>query len=490
MTMRVLSVVSEAYPLVKTGGLGDVAGALPAAVAPHDAQVTTLIPGYPAVMKALERREVVRPLADILGAPARLVSGTAAGLGLIVVDAPELFAREVGPYTNPAGNDWTDNWLRFAVLGRAAADLAEDPAQGFDLVHAHDWQAGMAAAYLRFDHAAVPCIFTIHNIAFPGWFPAEIFPALRLPARAFAMEGVEYYGGVSFLKAGLWSADAITTVSPTYAEEIRTKQYGMGFEGLIAVRAERVFGIVNGIDVEAWNPATDANLAAPYDARSLHQRRINKRGIETAFGLQESNGPLFCVVSRLTAQKGMDVLAAATDELVALGGRITLLGSGDAKLEAAFETAAARHPGKIGVKIGYDEVLSHRLQGGADAILIPSRFEPCGLTQMYGLRYGCVPVAARTGGLSDTIIDANEAALSAGVATGFLFDDVTPQSLMHTLARATALFGDRKAWRGLQEQGMKADFSWARSGQKYTELYRRFAKHDARPAPSKTAVRN
>ena len=476
MTVRVLSVVSEAYPLVKTGGLGDVAGALPAALAPYDVRLTTLIPGYPAVMKALENRTVVRPMHQLLGVQARLVAGTAAGLDLIVLDAPELFAHVGAPYCDSTGHDRSDNWLRFAALGRAAADLAKDGAHGFDLVHAHDWQGAMAATYLRFDGSSIPSVVTIHNIAFPGWFPAEVFRELELPPSAFAVEGVEYYGGVSYLKAGLWAADAITTVSPTYAEEIRTPEYGMGFEGLIVARAGRVSGIVNGIDMGAWNPATDANLAATYDVRTLHQRRANKRAIEIAFGLAEGNGPLFCVISRLTTQKGMDVLAAVADELIAMGGRLALLGSGDAKVEAAFQAAAARHKGKIGVKFGYDEVLSHRLQGGADAIVIPSRFEPCGLTQLYGMRYGCVPVAARTGGLSDTIIDANEAALCAGVATGFLFDGVTPESLAKGLKRAVTIYADRKAWRAMQEQGMKGDFSWSRSGAKYAELYKRLVK--------------
>jgi starch synthase len=486
MTTSVLSVVPEAYPLVKTGGLGDVAGALPAALAPHGVRLTTLIPGYPAVMKALEKRTVLRPMHDLLGVQARLVAGTAAGLDLIVLDAPELFLRDGGPYCDATGRDWPDNWLRFAALGRAAADLAKDAAQGFDLVHAHDWQAAITAAYLRYDHSPVPSIVTVHNIAFPGWFPAEVFRELGLPRTAFAMEGVEYYGGVSYLKAGLWAADAISTVSPTYADEIRTPEYGMGFEGLITTRRDRLFGIVNGIDTAVWNPATDANLSSPYDARTLHQRKANKRAIEIAFGLAEGGGPIFCVVSRLTTQKGMDVLAAVADDLVKMGGRLALLGSGDAKLEAQFKAAAVRHAGKIGVKIGYDEVLSHRLQGGADAILIPSRFEPCGLTQLYGLRYGCVPVAARTGGLSDTIVDANEAALSMGAATGFLFDGVTPQGLARALRKAISVYADRKAWRSLQEQGMKADFSWTRSGANYADLYRRLVKPAARP----TAVKN
>jgi starch synthase len=490
MTTRVLSVVSEAYPLVKTGGLGDVAGALPAALAQHDVEVTTLLPGYGPVLKALQNGHVLHSYHDLLGTNAKLIAGTAGGLVVIVLDAPELYGRDGGPYCDSYGKDWPDNWLRFAALGRAAADLAEgkdvDPV--FDLMHAHDWQGAMAPAYLRYDGSPVPSVITVHNIAFPGWFPPESFPSLKLPRQAYSIEGVEYYGGVGFLKAGLHTADAITTVSPTYAEEIRMPEFGMGLEGLISARQDRVFGIVNGIDTTIWNPATDKNLAVQYDARALHQRRQNRRAVEKAFSLDEGHGPLFCVISRLTTQKGMDVLAGILDDLVAMGGRLALLGSGDTKIETAFIAASNKHRGKIGVTIGYDEALSHLLQGGADAILIPSRFEPCGLTQLYGLRYGCVPVAARTGGLADTIIDANEAAIGAGVATGFLFDGVTPPNLTRALQHAITRFADRKAWKALQEQGMKADFSWKRSGRQYADLYRRFVKTPAHIATGAKTV--
>jgi starch synthase len=483
MTVRVLSVASEIYPLVKTGGLADVVGALPAALAPHDIQLTTLIPGYPDVMKALEKSQILHRYNDLLGVEARLLGGSAGGLELLVLDAPTLFARDGGPYSDPDGEQWADNWLRFAALGRAAADVVRGAAANLrpELLHAHDWQGAMAAAYLRFGkNAATPSIVTIHNIAFPGWFPAKVFPALDLPPEAFTIEGVEYFGGVGFLKAGLRAADAITTVSPTYAEQIRDPLFGMGFEGLIKTRRDRVFGILNGIDTAVWNPASDPNLAAVYDAGTLDRRAQNRRAIEAAFGLAEGDGPIFCVVSRLTLQKGMDVLAGLGDALVAMGGRLAVLGSGEAELEAAFTAAAVRHPGRLGVRIGYDESLSHLLQGGADAIVIPSRFEPCGLTQLYGLRYGCVPVAARTGGLADTIVDANEAALAAGVATGFLFDGMTRDGLARAIQRAIAVFGDREAWRSMQEQGMKADFSWRRSGQRYAELYKRLLKNRPR----------
>ena len=314
-------------------------------------------------------------------------------------------------------------------------------------------------------------IVTIHNIAFQGRFDADVFASLELPAAAWAVDGVEYYGGVGFLKAGLEAADAITTVSPTYAAEIREPRFGMGLEGLIAARSDRVSGIVNGIDPAVWNPAADSALPAPYTVRMLGRRATNKRAVEAQFGLESGDGPLFTVISRLTGQKGMDILARGLDELVARGGRLALLGSGDAELEAAFTQAAARHPGRISVRIGYDEPLSHLLQGGADAILIPSRFEPCGLTQLYGLAYGCVPIVARTGGLADTVIDANEAALAANVATGFQMGEATPAALSHALARAVAVYATPERWTCLQKNGMRADFSWNESGRRYAALY-------------------
>ncbi|KQN37055.1 glycogen synthase [Sphingomonas sp. Leaf407] len=465
--MRVLSVASEAYPLVKTGGLADVVGALPAALAPHGIETVTLLPGYPAVLKAASRK-VVRTWDDLLGEPARLLGGTIDGHPLLVLDAPTLFARDGGPYADATGRDWADNWRRFAALSRAAADIAT----GFDLVHAHDWQAALTPAYLRYADSAVPSVVTIHNIAFQGRYDAAVFADLGLPDAAFALDGVEYYGGVGLLKAGLASASAITTVSPSYAEEIRRPAFGMGLEGLIEVRRDRVSGIVNGIDPAVWSPHADTALPAPYSVRTLARRRTNKRALEAAFDLARGDGPIFVVVSRLTWQKGMDVLADTLDTLVALGGRLALLGSGDAALEAAFLDAARRHPGAIGVRIGYDEALSHLLQGGGDAILIPSRFEPCGLTQLYGLAYGCVPVVARTGGLADTVIDANEAAVAAGVATGVQFGDVSVDGLVHALRRTIDLYRQPSLWGAIQRQGMRADFSWTRSGARYAALYR------------------
>ena len=476
MTIRVLSIASEAVPLVKTGGLADVVGALPGAVAPHDVAMTTLLPGYPAVLATLGKAKVVHTWPSLLGEPARLLAGKIGGHPLLVVDAPGLFRRDGGPYGDGTGRDWVDNGMRFAAFSRAAADLASGAVRGltFDIAHAHDWQAALSAAFLRFAPAgnAPPSVVTIHNMAFQGYFPRALFDRLGLPDEAWSITGVEYHGGVGFLKAGLEAAWAITTVSPTYAREIRTAEFGMGLDGLIRARGSGVHGIVNGIDTHDWNPASDPHLASPFTARTLARRVANRVAIEEEFGLAAGTGPLFVVISRLTWQKGMDVLLQTLDHLVACGGRLALLGSGDKALEAGFVAAAGRHPGRIGVRIGYDEALSHRMQAGGDAILVPSRFEPCGLTQLYGLAYGCVPVVARTGGLVDTVIDANLAALAAGAATGVQFNTVTVEALGEAIERTVALHRHPAQWAAIQRAGMKADFSWGRSGKAYADLYR------------------
>ena len=483
MALKVLSVASEAVPLIKTGGLADVAGALPDALAGHGVEATTLLPLFPAVAKALAINwDKVKPIHEwrsLLGQPARLIAAKLGNHDLLLLDSLHYFGREGGPYADADGRDWGDNWRRFAAFGRAAADLAAGAVKGrkFDLLHAHDWQAAMAIAYLRLasNRPECPCVLTIHNMAFQGYFDAQIFGALELPASAWSLDGVESYGGVGFLKAGMQLADVITTVSPTYAAQIRQREFGMGLEGIVLSRGSQVRGILNGIDTAVWNPATDSAIAARYDAKSLSGRSANKRAVEEAFGLKRGSGPLFTVISRLTWQKGMDVLVEALDHLVGVGGRLALIGSGDRAIEQGLHEAAARHPGKIGIRIGYDEAMSHQLQAGADAILVPSRFEPCGLTQLYGLAYGCVPVVARTGGLADTVIDANPAALEAGVATGVQFDGAHYFALRSAIDRTMALHADKREWRRLQRNGMKADFSWAASGRAYAELYRELA---------------
>ena len=485
MSLSVLSVASEAVPLVKTGGLADVAGALPAALSAQDVAVTTFIPGYRPVMEKLGKLRSVHKWDALLGKPARLLAGKLGEHKLLVLDAPDYFARDGGPYADASGRDWDDNWHRFAAFARAAADLAGGAVKGrrYDLVHAHDWQSGLLPAYLRFAPVAgskpVPSIMTIHNMAFQGYYPASIFARLGLPGAAWSVDGVESYAGVGFLKAGMQSASAITTVSPTYAGEIRAPDFGMGLEGIVLARSNRVHGILNGIDPAEWNPANDPHLAQTYGPGQLAKRKRNKRALEAEFGLACDNGPLFVVVSRLTWQKGMDVLLEVLDHLVGIGGRLALLGSGDKAIEQQLHAAAARHPGRIGIRIGYDEALSHQLQGGGDAILVPSRFEPCGLTQLYGLAYGCVPIVSRTGGLADSVIDANPAAIRAGVATGVQMNTVDYQGLAMALSRAVDLFAQPEQWKRLQKNGMTADFSWSASGAAYAALYRQLIKEQA-----------
>ncbi len=474
--MKVLSVASEVFPLVKTGGLADVVGALPAALAPHGVEMATLVPGYPAVMAALKRPHTRAKVAQLFGGPARILSANAAGLDLFVVDAPHLYQRGGGLYTDAAGRDWPDNAERFAALAKMGAAIAAGLLPGYraEVLHAHDWQAGLAPAYLHYAGGShrPGSVITIHNLAFQGRFPAELFAKLELPPEALGIDGVEYYGGVGFLKAGLQFADRITTVSPTYAADIATAEGGMGLGGLIARRADALSGILNGLDESAWDPASDPHLAARREGRSLKWRARNKEALMARYGFAgESDGPLFGIVTRLTDQKGVDLLLAALPRLLAEGAGLVVLGSGDAALEQAFTAAASAAPGRVGVRIGYDESLAHLIQGGADALLVPSRFEPCGLTQLAALRYGAVPVVARTGGLADTVIDANAMALAAGVATGIQFAPVAQAPLERALTRAVALYGQPKIWRQMQRNGMATDVGWGRAGEEYAGVY-------------------
>ena len=480
--LSVLSVASECVPLVKTGGLADVAGALPGALAPEGVAITTLLPGYPAVMRAMGAAEVLRPLPDLFGGPSRVLADRVAGLDVIVVDAPHLFDRPGNPYLAPGGGEWGDNGIRFAALAAVAALAANGglPGRTFDVVHAHDWQAGLVPAYLRFSGATrrVPCIMTVHNLAFAGKFGHDLFPRLGLPAHAAGVDGMEFYGAISFLKAGLWYADRITTVSPTYAAEIRTPEMGMGFDGLLRGRAGALSGILNGLDTENWNPAADPHLATRFSAADPALRAANKAALQARLGLDpDPDAPLFGFVGRLAWQKGMDMVLGALPTLLGLGGQLAVLGSGEWGLEAGCRGAASAHLGRVGAEIGFDEGLARLIYGGADAILVPSRFEPCGLAQLCALRYGAVPVVAHVGGLVDTVIDAGEMALAAGTATGVQFSPVRQEMLEVAIARTVALYREREAWARLQRNGMATDVSWRRSAARYAALYRDVLAH-------------
>ncbi|ODT79348.1 MAG: starch synthase [Pelagibacterium sp. SCN 64-44] len=472
--MEVLSVTSEVYPLIKTGGLADVAGALPAALAESGVSMRTLVPGYPAVLSKMEGGREVARFDDLFGVPGRLIAGRAGGLDIIVLDAPALYDRPGNPYVGPEGWDWPDNWKRFAALSWVASELGLGLVAGYrpQVIHAHDWQAGLVPAYVKFGpSSSLKTVMTVHNMAFQGTFGADIFAQLRLPQHAFSVEGVEYYGGVGYLKAGVECADVVTTVSPTYAAEIRTADFGMGLEGLLNNRSATVFGVLNGIDMEAWNPATDPALKQNYTASTIQHRLANKWAVMEAFGLDVLSGPLFAVVSRLTWQKGIDLLAANIDLIVEAGGQLAVLGSGEAELENAIRAAAMRHPGRVGLITGYNEPLSHLIQGGADVLVVPSRFEPCGLTQLYALRYGCIPLVSRVGGLNDTVIDSNVAALQAEVSTGVQFSPPNVDALADAIRHTLDLYADEKAWKKMQRRGMKSDVSWATSAARYAQLY-------------------
>ncbi len=471
--LDVLAVVSEIFPLIKTGGLADVAGALPGALAAEGVAVRSLVPGYPPVLDALEGGVAVATLDDLFGGAARIVAAHASGLDLFVIDAPHLYARDGDPYRAPDGADWGDNAFRFAALSRAAMLLAQGLVAGYrpDVVHAHDWQAGLTPAYLHYAGAIEPAsLMTIHNLAFQGQFPPYLLAPLGLPVEAFNINGVEYYGAIGYLKAGVQFADRITTVSPTYAAEICTPAHGMGMDGLLRARADVLSGILNGIDVAVWDPAHDPHLAATFDADRLALRAANKAALQQRFGLRRDPAKLlFGVISRLSAQKGIDLVLAALPALLGGGGQLVVLGSGDAYLEAGLRAAAGPD---VGAQIGYDEGLAHLIQGGCDALLMPSRFEPCGLTQLCAMRYGALPVVAHVGGLCDTVIDANEMALANGIGTGFHFAPVQTEMLAAAILRALSVWRQPDVWRRLQRNAMQTDVSWRRPAARYAALYR------------------
>ncbi|MGY6412111.1 MAG: glycogen synthase GlgA [Alkalilacustris sp.] len=469
----VLAVASECAPLVKTGGLADVVGALPGVLAPLGWGVRVLLPGYPSVLRAIGAVEVVATEEALFGGPARVVSARAGGLELLVLEAPHLFDRPGTPYLDGEGRDWADNDLRFAALswvaGRIAAGMLGDWVP--EVLHLHDWQAALAAVYAREMGARAGVLLTVHNIAFHGLTPGARRVALRLPEAGFHPDGYEFFGHVSALKAGLVWADRISTVSPTYAHELTSPAFGMGLDGVIRARAGVLSGILNGVDTAVWDPATDPHIR-PF--RTPRGKGANRARLLASFGLEDGGGPLCVVVSRMTEQKGLDLLLQALPALTARGGRLAMLGTGDRALENAWLQVAGRNPG-VAVRIGYDEALAHRMFAGADAVLVPSRFEPCGLTQMYGLRYGAVPVVGMTGGLADTVIHASEAALRAGVATGLQVFPVEAHALAHALGRLCDLHAQPAVWAMLQRNAMRAPVGWEASAPRYAALYEELA---------------
>lgn len=477
--MRVLHVAAEVFPLVKTGGLADVVAALPVAQAQQGADVRLLLPGYPAVIEGVQRARTVVDIGACFGAlRVRLLLARMpqTQLPVYVIDAPYLYRRSGGPYQDSQGEEWPDNLQRFALLGWVAAHLAADDADAAwvpDIVHAHDWHAALACAYMA-EHGATcaASVFTVHNLAFQGLFPMHDWPLLGLGSRLMSPSGLEYHGQLSFMKAGLKFAQRITTVSPTYAQEITTSEFGCGLEGVIRSRGADLRGILNGIDDAIWNPATDPAIAQRYDRQQMQGKLACRRALQTELGLQvDDSALLITIVSRLTAQKGVDLLLSALPSLLSQGVQLAVQGTGEPALEAAFQMAARAHPNQVHVHIGYDEARAHRLLAGADLIAVPSRFEPCGLTQLYGLRYGTLPLVRRVGGLADTVADATAASLLETSATGFVFDAATPQALERAVVQALAVKGNPALWAAMTLAAMAQKFTWEAPASGYLRLY-------------------
>lgn len=473
-----LFIASEAIPFCKTGGLGDVAASLPAALADQGYDVRVLLPGYPDALQKARTGVAFELLQMELGAYSfSLLETVLPGSKVChwLIDCPQLFGRPGNPYLDPAGQPWADNHLRFALLCRVAVELAMNRA-GLQwqptIVHCNDWQTGLVAALLSLESAAPASVFTLHNLAYQGLFSYECFAELQLPEQLFSPDGLEFHGQMSFIKGGLLLADRINTVSPSYANEIQTPELGYGLDGLLRYRSNVLSGILNGIDTRVWNPATDPLLVKNYDQHTLADKQQNKLALLQQHGLDKtSNRPLIGFVGRLVEQKGIDLILAAIPELISSGARFIILGSGEARLEQSLVQLEKAYPAEVAVVAGYDEALSHQIEAGADIFLMPSRFEPCGLNQMYSLRYGTVPVVHRCGGLADTVVDCNAASLADGSANGFSFDHADVGGLLYAMRRALECYRDQQQWQQLQRRGMNQDWSWQRSARAYQQLY-------------------
>lgn len=473
---KILFVTSEAYPLIKTGGLADVSGSLPMALSSLGHDVRILMPGYASAIAAGDFRPI-----KILNEPAgiAILEGRLPGSEVPVwlLSHRDYFGRPGNPYLGPDGKPWPDNAERFSLLCHVATEIAMSRmGLGWkpDIAHCNDWQTGLIPVLLADEPGRPATLFTIHNLAYQGVFPYEAFQKLRLPARFWSPEALEFYGQLSFIKGGLVFADRISTVSPTYAEEIQGKEFGCGLEGLLHHRRERLCGILNGIDADAWNPATDPLIPVNYDVGSVEDRCQDKAVLQKTFNLaQDENLPLLAWVGRLVQQKGVDLVIELLPRLMQQSLQIVIVGSGEARYEETLLNWARLYPDRIAIKLGYDESGAHLIEAGADLFLMPSRFEPCGLNQMYSQRYGAVPLVRRIGGLADTVADADASHLEQGTATGIVFEEATADALFHAILRGLDLFRDRTLWRGIQRAGMAKEFSWKSSAQQYLALYHR-----------------
>lgn len=480
-TLRILMIASEAQPFSKTGGLADVATALPKAIGRLGHHVTLVTPRYRGMP---DGPVVAESTLEVAGHVfhTRLREAPFEGARVLMLECPELYDRS-GIYYDAHG-DYADNPVRYAVLSAAAIDFVSRESEPFDIVHAHDWQGGLAPTYVRQHLAAASSIpstvFTIHNLAYQGVFDKSWVPRLGLRWDDFTIGGFEFFDRLSFMKAGINRADVITTVSPTYAEEIQRAEYGQSLDGVIRSRRDRLVGILNGIDHDEWNPASDPLLPAPFDVDRLEGKAVAKRALLEAFGFTVSDAlmqrPVVGMVSRMVDQKGLDLIAAVAGDLAALDATFVIVGTGEPRYQDMWTGLSRWRPDRVGAFIGFDERRAHLVEGGADIFLMPSRFEPCGLNQMYSLRYGTVPVVRAVGGLVDTVKPHNP---RNGQGTGFLFSDYNPGAMMHALTSALAAYPNKKVWSRLQKNGMKADFSWGRSATEYVKMYQQVRKRNA-----------
>ncbi|MDD2833187.1 MAG: glycogen synthase GlgA [Methylotenera sp.] len=481
MAMKVLFVSSEVFPLIKTGGLADVSGSLPNALQKLGVDIRVLMPGYPSVLAQLNKLKTIAPIKHLpyIG-QAELLTGNIAGTDtqVYVIKAAQLYERDGGPYSDAIGDEWQDNPIRFGVLSKVAAILASPNSPVPDwqpqIVHCNDWQTGLAPAYMKLtERSTAKSIISLHNMAFQGCYPPHWVTTLGLPSSGFSIEGYEYHGQLSFLKAGVFYADAISTVSPRYAKEIQTAAFGFGLEGLLSKRGDEIKGILNGIEPEEWNPENDIHLPANYHAGNISGKALIKQSLQSQLGLTiNADAPLLGVVSRLTYQKGLDMLLPNLQKLLDAGCQFALLGGGEKDLERAFQEIADKNPGKASVTIGYNEPLSHKIMAGCDMFIMPSRFEPCGLNQMYGLAYGTPPIVNATGGLADSVVDTNAAHLENNTANGFVMVEASADGLIACILRALEIFRHQPAiWSQIVHNGMSQDLSWNHSAKEYLAMY-------------------
>ena len=489
--MDVLFCTSEAFPLIKTGGLGDVCGSLPGALHELGNDVRLVLPAYAEVIERAGKLETIASLVlSGASAPVKILRGQFPGseIALYLVDSAEHFRRPGNPYLQEDGSDWPDNAQRFALFARAIVALAIGQADtGWipQLVHCNDWQTGLVPALLSEHEPRPATLFSIHNLSYQGLFPAATFSELGLQQSLWSIDGLEFNNMLSFLKGGIARADWVTTVSPSYAKEICTSEFGYGLEGLLQYRSANLTGILNGMDNKTWDPATDPHIERGYDVHSLQHKIVNKFALQREQGLPVGSQPLLLGhIGRLVEQKGADLILDSLDALLRHPIQMVILGSGDHKLEQRLMDAADRYPEQLAVHIGYDEGLAHRIEAGADCLLIPSRYEPCGLNQMYSMAYGTVPIAHRTGGLADSIVDLDEQSRRDYTATGFVFDEDNPDAILGASRRALTHFQTRRIdWWKLVITGMKSDFSWSKSAAEYFELYQRVCNNTQTQVP-------